>query len=227
MPKSNKKSKSKTSNKQSQKQKQTIVVNVNSNNKRKSTHYHNKNSNNPPAHIVVPSTNHHMMFMPQPQGLPPPNLLGDNNYGIGMNHRLDATLQRMNETIDQVHQDALNNSRRQDAFNDIRHDRQEEEQQRTYNRGDYYTPRGAGAGDATSRNRSRTQSAHSENEVYAQMVDINPETLSSEQRNIFGDFLNRAQSQQFGSVPENVVVDPVNINYDYQSLNFLNDLMIN
>ena len=98
MPKSNKKSKSKSSTKQSQKQKQTIVVNVNSNNKRKSTHYHHKNSNNPPAHIVVPGTNHHMMFMPQPQGLPPPNLLGDNNYGIGQNRLLDATLQRMNET---------------------------------------------------------------------------------------------------------------------------------
>ena len=130
MPKSKSKSKSKTSTKQSQRQKQQIVVNVNSNNKRKSTHYHHKNSNNAPSHIVVPSTNHHMMFMPQPQGIQQPQLLGENAYGIGQNRLLDATLQRMNETIDQVQQNALNSRIQQEAI----HDAQE---QRRYNRADW------------------------------------------------------------------------------------------
>jgi hypothetical protein len=129
MPKSNKKSKSKSSIKQSQKQKQQIVVNVNSNNKRKSTHYHNKNSNNPPAHIVVPGTNQHMMFMPQPQGLPQPQLLGENAYGIGQNRLLDATLQRMNETIDQVQQNALNSRIQQEAIHDAQERRQQQQEQ--------------------------------------------------------------------------------------------------
>ena len=136
MPKSNKKSKSKSSIKQSQKQKQQIVVNVNSNNKRKSTHYHHKNSNNAPSHIVVPGTNHHMMFMPQPQGLPQPQLLGDNAYGIDQARLLDATLQRMHETIDQVQQNALNNSRQQEAIHDAQ-ERRHEQEQLYYRRNDY------------------------------------------------------------------------------------------
>ena len=203
MPKSKSKSKSKTSTKQSQKQKQQIVVNVNSNNKRKSTHYHHKNSNNTPSHIVVPSTNHHMMFMPQPQGLPPPNLLGDNAYGIGQARLLDPVIQRMHENIQQLQQNALNNSMQQDVLNDIqqqrRQDRRYEQEQQFYRRNDYKSPsaRGvAGAGyaystnvsDQAARNRERTLSVHSEDEVrqFSQMHD-----LSETERSVATDFLQR------------------------------------
>ena len=225
MPKSNKKSKSKSSTKQSQKQKQTIVVNVNSNNKRKSTHYHHKNSNNAPSHIVVPSTNHHMMFMPQPQGLPPPNLLGDNNYGIGQNRLLDATLQRMNETLDQVNQNALNNSIQQDTLNDIqqrRNDRRYEQEQQYYRRNDYKSPsaRGvAGAGYAystnvseqASQNRARTLSVHSEDELrhVSQMHD-----LSEAERSVATDFLQRTLAANTPKKEEvHATVDTDNIIY--------------
>jgi hypothetical protein len=95
-----------------------------------------------------------MMFMPQPQGQLPPNLIGDNNYGIGQNRLLDATLQRMNETIEQVQQDALNNSRRQDEINDLRHDRQQQEH---YTRDNYISPSQRGAGAGFAYERSRTQ----------------------------------------------------------------------
>lgn len=251
MPKSNKKSKSKSSTKQSQKQKQTIVVNVNSNNKRKSTHYHHKNSNNPPAHIVVPSTNHHMMFMPQPQGQPQPQLLGDNAYGIGQARLLDPVIQRMNETLQQVQQNALNNSIQQEAI----HDAQE---QRRYNRADWgerYRERshsvrneeelGAGWGEryASGKIRGRSQPARNDDDnwgeryaeqnaqplqsddtIYAQMQDINVHSLSSEQRSLLGDYLQRAQNQQneepFAIVddePESIKVDQSAINYNYTS----------
>ena len=230
MPKSNKKSKSKSSTKQSQKQKQQIVVNVNSNNKRKSTHYHNKNSNNPPAHIVVPGTNHHMMFMPQPQGQPPPNLLGDNAYGIGQARLLDTTLQRMNETIDQVEQNALNSRIQQEAIHNAQERRQQQEDQhRIYTRDDYQTPsRGAGS----SRNRSRTSSVHSEAELlqptssydntfYSQMQDLNENAkyLSSDQRNLLvglTDHLSPENNEAFAVVSDSVVVHPSQINYNYQ-----------
>lgn len=251
MPKSNKKSKSKSSTKQSQKQKQTIVVNVNSNNKRKSTHYHHKNSNNPPAHIVVPSTNHHMMFMPQPQGQPQPQLLGDNAYGIGQARLLDPVIQRMNETLQQVQQNALNNSIQQEAI----HDAQE---QRRYNRADWgerYRERshsvrneeelGAGWGEryASGKIRGRSQPARNDDDnwgeryaeqnaqplqsddtIYAQMQDINVTSLSSEQRSLLGDYLQRAQNQQneepFAIVddePGSIKVDQSAINYNYTS----------
>ena len=128
MPKSKSKSKSKVKNSNKQSQKQNIIVNVNSHNKRKSTHHHHKASPQAPSHIIVPSTNHHMMFMPQPQ-MPQNNLLGDNNYGIGMNHRLDASLQRINEVADQVQQDALNNDRYRHNLDAYRHQREDEERQ--------------------------------------------------------------------------------------------------
>ena len=207
MPKSKSKSKSKTSTKQSQRQKQQIVVNVNSNNKRKSTHYHHKNSNNAPSHIVVPSTNHHMMFMPQPQGLPQPQLLGDNNYGIGQARLLDPVIQRMNENIQQLQQNALNNSIQQDTLNDIqqrRNDRRYEQEQQFYRRNDYKSPSargvaGAGAGYAystnvseqASQNRARTLSVHSEDELrkVSQMHD-----LTDAERSVATDFLQRTLS---------------------------------
>ena len=237
MPKSNKKSKSKSSIKQSQRQKQHIIVNVNSHNKRKSTHHHHKQSSAPPAHIVVPSTNHHMMFMPQPQGLPPANLLGDNNYGIGMNHRLDATLQRMNETIEQVQQDALNNSRQQDALNDLRRRRhqqqQQEEEPHYYNRNDYPTSSSRGAGGG----RGRSHTVYNEEEllqplesndnlIYAEMNDIDIPSLTSAQRSVFSNYLDqtitanttplKAEAKESHPV-ESIQIDAKDINYDYQS----------
>lgn len=222
MPKSKSKSKSKTSTKQSQRQKQQIVVNVNSNNKRKSTHYHHKNSNNAPSHIVVPSTNHHMMFMPQPQGLPQPQLLGDNNYGIGQNRLLDATLERMNQTLDQVNQNALNSSIQQEAIHDIQQRRHEQEQQ-YYRRNDYKSPsaRGvAGAGyaystnvsDQAARNRERTLSVHSEDDLrqFSQMHD-----LSDAERSVATDFLQRTLAANTPKQKEEVhaTVDTDNIIY--------------
>ena len=68
------------------------------------------------------------------------------------------------------------------------------------------------------------QPLQSDDAIYAQMQDINVPSLSSEQRNLLGDYLQRAQNQQneepFAVVadePENIVIDPRDVNYNYKS----------